>query len=146
MCQKGEIIALISPFVMFFGLFYLVCTCFITRRKFPPHILAMSVSVNPCSSRRTVILMKSLSPLHPLTPPPPSKSEPMPTWSMPATSTMCSRCFMKSVRLVSWHPGSETRLPGRLEPHRHVRQGRVAVRRSDCGRVCRWRLQRSGRL
>ena len=30
--------------------------------------------------------------------------------------------------------------------HRHVRQGRVAVRRSDCGRVCRWRLQRSGRL
>ena len=114
--------------------------------KFPPHILAMSVSVNPCSSRRTVILMKSLS--HCILDPASTVEVRANAHVVlsPATSTMCSRCFMKSVRLVFLASGFRTRLPGRLEPHRHVRQGRVAVRRSDCGRVCRWRLQRSGRL
>ena len=43
-----------------------------------------------------VRLIKSLSPLHPCRPPPPSKSVPIPTWSMPATLIMWSKCSTAS--------------------------------------------------
>lgn len=146
MCQKGEIRAIISPFCdvfrsFLFGLYlfhhpeeistpYLGDVCF-CKSMFQQTDGDIDEIIVPIASFDPASTVEVRANAH---------------VSMPATSTMCSRCFMKSVRLVFLASGSGTRLPGRLEPHRHVRQGRVAVRRSDCGRVCRWRLQRSGRL
>nr|DAE08245.1 MAG TPA: hypothetical protein [Siphoviridae sp. ctrgQ8] len=69
------------------------CTCFITLKRLPPQIFLKSSSVYPFSIIFMVRLIKSLSPLHPCKPPPPSKSVPIPTWS---TTYIYNQCFIKS--------------------------------------------------
>src|SRR5690606_17635068 len=65
-------------------------TCCQTRSRLPPQILAMSASLKPRLRSSAVTLPVSVASIQPVTPPPPSKSAAMPTWSMPATLAMCS--------------------------------------------------------
>src|SRR5690606_34756507 len=60
------------------------------RSRLPLHSLAMSASLKPRRRSSAVTFGVSVASIQPVSPPPPSKSEAMPTWSMPATSTMCT--------------------------------------------------------
>src|SRR5690606_20322785 len=76
-------------------------TCCQTLRMLPPQIFAMSASLKPRLRSSAVTLPVSVASIQPVTPPPPSKSAAMPTWSMPATFAMCSMWSTYSCTVAS---------------------------------------------
>jgi RHS repeat-associated protein len=63
-------------------------TAFITRMKFPPQIFAILSSEYPRRNNSSVICGISPAFFKPVSSPPPSKSEPIPRWSIPTFFTM----------------------------------------------------------
>src|SRR5690606_5554805 len=72
-----------------------------TRSRLPPQIFATSASLKPRLRSSAVTLPVSVASIQPVTPPPPSKSAAMPTWSMPATFAMCSMWSTYSCTVAS---------------------------------------------
>src|SRR5690606_35858959 len=72
-----------------------------TRSRLPPQIFAMSASLKPRLRSSAVTLPVSVASIQPVTPPPPSKSAAMPTWSIPATFAMCSMWSTYSCTVAS---------------------------------------------
>jgi hypothetical protein len=71
----------------------------------------MSASLYPRWRRPAATLRVSVASIQPVTPPPPSKSEEMPTWSMPATFTMWSMWSRKSDSVARGHRASMPFIP-----------------------------------
>ena len=66
----------------------MACTSSKTRKRFPPQSLVISSSVYPRFTNSSETLKVSEASDHPSIPPPPSKSELIPTWSIPISLTI----------------------------------------------------------
>ena len=87
-------------FVMFFGLFYLVCTCFIHPEEISTPYLGDVCFCKSMFQQTDGDIDEIIVPIASFDPASTVEVRANAHVSMPATSTMCSRCFMKSVRLV----------------------------------------------
>ena len=82
-----------------------------TRSRLPLQIFATSASPKPRRRSPSVTLRLCDASIQPVTAPPPSKSEAMPTWSMPAIFAMCSTWSRKSSSVASGCSASMRRMP-----------------------------------